>query len=729
MDKLTEKQREEVKRMSTGRLIVKLTKAGYDEEVLSSMERANLMAEYAEVLIAPSEQEQETHEEDDEVVDSQEIELRKRELYLRERELELREKEMKRLELKDMEEETRRHTLTGQTKYYGGAMKHALPRMTNDPMELPGYFQAVENLFDLYEVPNNVRSKLIIPVLSDKAKSLISRLNKARLDKYEEVRDFLLREFRLSSEQYRAKFNTYCKPSEDTYTLYGSKLRNFLNYYFDSRKVTNKEEIIDLLLADRIKQTLADHILKHVLCAEGESWFKPDKLTNVIDVYMNSHVSDVKANLTTADKNTSSTFARANQAMSYSSGDDKNKHIKCWKCLKMGHRSTDCRSRVNAASLNPVQVNKTSQQGQRDHSVVGPRVNSTSVDSSTVALSSANVLATSVVSSPANNHCLPGYKPIISIPEIRFPDTTQVSDACLITEAAHVNLSCITNKPITRTVPLETSDVINNNYACMHNNDSHTTDVEHSTVSESLVALAKLQYMPILIKGIDQPIKSLKDSGAEIGVVQPELIRHLNLPHVGQITIRGIVGQPVKADLVMLEIKPYAEKGYCNIVPHLPVIFASCEIASDYDVILPSSIIEQLDEMKAYDVVTSTEIEVNDVTVAAMTLRSRQIPDISSPEPSIVHHNQILDTEGKGVTDVKRADVDTLKAEQLADETLKPCWLLAKQNKGHFYVKNDLLYHKRSSSCVYLFVGEQQCWNLHITFVMKVTEEPRKKFV
>jgi len=54
--------------------------------------------------------------------------------------------------------------------------------MINDSLELSGYFRAVENLFDLYEVPATVSSKLLIPLLSDKAKMPISRLSKTSLD-------------------------------------------------------------------------------------------------------------------------------------------------------------------------------------------------------------------------------------------------------------------------------------------------------------------------------------------------------------------------------------------------------------------------------------------------------------------------------------------------------------------------------------------------------------------
>jgi hypothetical protein len=104
------------------------------------------------------------------------------------------------------------------------------------------------------------------------------------------MRDFLLREFQLSAEQYRDKFNTATKQADETYTLFGTRAKNLFVYYLDSRKVANKEDVIDLMVADRIKRVLPDHCLRHVLSTEGDSWFKPDRLTHIVDTYMNSRL-------------------------------------------------------------------------------------------------------------------------------------------------------------------------------------------------------------------------------------------------------------------------------------------------------------------------------------------------------------------------------------------------------------------------------------------------------
>ena len=50
------------------------------------------------------------------------------------------------------------------------------------------------------------------------------------------------------------------------------------------------EQVIDLLVFDKIKETLSPACLRRVLSTEGTGWFAPEKLTEVIDTYENSQM-------------------------------------------------------------------------------------------------------------------------------------------------------------------------------------------------------------------------------------------------------------------------------------------------------------------------------------------------------------------------------------------------------------------------------------------------------
>ena len=225
------------------------------------------------------------------------------------------------------------------------------------------FFRAVENVFTLFEVPKALQSKLLIPMLNERSKTLLAKLPKERLDDYQQVKNYLLREFRLSAEQYSDKFWSATKLPEETYKLFTSRVKNLLLYDLDSRKVDSKDDLVNLLVADRVKQTLSDPCLRHVLSAEGDDWFMPEKLANVIDTYVNSRLN-MSRDMGRSDIIRSAPAVRAASTSRDLGGVNKvlnpqgqarsttpangDRSTKCWVCQQTGHRARDCEARQSA---------------------------------------------------------------------------------------------------------------------------------------------------------------------------------------------------------------------------------------------------------------------------------------------------------------------------------------------------------------------------------------------
>jgi len=100
----------------------------------------------------------------------------------------------------------REETLVARTKRYGQAVQYALTTMPTEVGDLPSWFNMVENVWSKFEVPVDLRSKLIIPKLTLHAKSLTTRLSLDNQYDYEKLRDFLIKQYQLGSRKYRARF-------------------------------------------------------------------------------------------------------------------------------------------------------------------------------------------------------------------------------------------------------------------------------------------------------------------------------------------------------------------------------------------------------------------------------------------------------------------------------------------------------------------------------------------
>ena len=172
---------------------------------MKRLKEERLQQEFERRLVEEQRAEQRRHEEEQRhLMEKQEAEQRRlEEKVMKERELLIREQELESQRAKDQAEMNRKESMAGQTKFYGDALNKVLRKMGDDPSELPTYFTHVENQFVFYKVPLQLQAKLLMPFLNDRARSLLDKLPRERLDDYQQVREFLLRGFKLTSEQFR----------------------------------------------------------------------------------------------------------------------------------------------------------------------------------------------------------------------------------------------------------------------------------------------------------------------------------------------------------------------------------------------------------------------------------------------------------------------------------------------------------------------------------------------
>jgi len=312
MEQLNPDQQEQVNKCSTERLWLKLVQAGEKEEAISQMDRPKLLEALAQkILFSAQGPEEEATTEPHKI-----HELRLREIALEEKRMENRkielQMEMRKMEIdrevqlsqlrRDTGEETGRDqgnlrveagpsrnwddSLAGRTKRYGETLKHVLPFMPSEIAELPQFFDTVEKL---YQVPADLQEKLLIPLLTSRAKSVIGRMPAGDMEQYDELKKFLLAEFKLTPREYKSRFDTAHKNDDETYVLFAARLRNLLSYYLRSRQVDNFDKLCELLVSDRLKADMSDGPLNYILSLEGSDWFSPDKVATLADISVNNN--------------------------------------------------------------------------------------------------------------------------------------------------------------------------------------------------------------------------------------------------------------------------------------------------------------------------------------------------------------------------------------------------------------------------------------------------------
>jgi len=66
-------------------------------------------------------------------------------------------------------------SIAARTHKFSEAVKNVFVKMNNNPAEAPMFFDGLENLFKMYEIPEDLKSKLQISLSSPKARQVTNR--------------------------------------------------------------------------------------------------------------------------------------------------------------------------------------------------------------------------------------------------------------------------------------------------------------------------------------------------------------------------------------------------------------------------------------------------------------------------------------------------------------------------------------------------------------------------
>ena len=145
------------------------------------------------------------------------------------------EQKQRKLDERFSAEEKRRKGLTERLKVAGDCLKHVLPQQPSDSVDIPLFFTTVENLFENFGIEKDLQAKLLMPLLSNRARSILGRMGKNKLDDYDKVKRFLLAEYKLTPRQIKSQYLSAVKQSDETYQLFASRLTTLFQYYAESR--------------------------------------------------------------------------------------------------------------------------------------------------------------------------------------------------------------------------------------------------------------------------------------------------------------------------------------------------------------------------------------------------------------------------------------------------------------------------------------------------------------
>ncbi|GFU67502.1 retrovirus-related Pol polyprotein from transposon opus [Trichonephila clavipes] len=218
------------------------------------------------------------------------------------------------------------------------------------------FFQSLERAFLTKKINDEYKSEILINLLGERDHNVLLYIKEEELNDYEKLKSIVLREFQLTPRECLNSFKNAVKSSGETYIQFAARLTANFQYYCSLRKVNSFESLCDLIISDKLFETLNKETATHIGIREAEDWFRPIDLAKECDIYISSRSGSHKEIPITYGytqdpfKNRSQNFkpkVKENYPQ-YLERENKN----CYICGDSSHCARDCEKRFKSKESN-----------------------------------------------------------------------------------------------------------------------------------------------------------------------------------------------------------------------------------------------------------------------------------------------------------------------------------------------------------------------------------------
>ncbi|GFU89072.1 retrovirus-related Pol polyprotein from transposon 412 [Trichonephila clavipes] len=216
----------------------------------------------------------------------------------------------------------------------------------------------LEKEVELQRVKNKALSLNPVAKVEEKQfeTNIENMIKKEELNDYEKLKSIVLREFQLTPRECLNSFKNAVKSSGETYIQFAARLTANFQYYCSLRKVNSFESLCDLIISDKLFETLNKETATHIGIREAEDWFRPIDLAKECDIYISSRSGSHKEIPITYGY-TQDPFKNKSQNLKpkikenypqYHERENKN----CFICGDSSHYARDCEKRFKSKESN-----------------------------------------------------------------------------------------------------------------------------------------------------------------------------------------------------------------------------------------------------------------------------------------------------------------------------------------------------------------------------------------
>lgn len=150
------------------------------------------------------------------------------------------------------------------------------------------FFHSIEKAFQNKSVPDELRAEILLNILGEKVNNLLVYVEEKDLGDYDKIKTLVLKEFEPTPQECLNNFKGAQKLPSENYVQFASRLSASFDYYCQLRKVNDFKSLCELIVSDKIFETLDRELMTHISVKQGETYFKPQQLGRECDIYLSS---------------------------------------------------------------------------------------------------------------------------------------------------------------------------------------------------------------------------------------------------------------------------------------------------------------------------------------------------------------------------------------------------------------------------------------------------------